>query len=291
MIRYAIVCSGIILLSQSASAQKTENLAKVSKDAEALKREAAAKGRKLGSELALSPSRIEVAMKPGSSKTMVVKVIRTGTGTANRLRVRLNDWDITNEGRIKYFKPKTNPNSAAPWITYSPTELILPPDKTLHVRMTITVPKDAKPGDHTAALIIAPRAANLKNVGRKRRMVFQFRLAAIIYVMVPSFHAKPSLTGLKAAQEESHIAVSPTWTNDGNHRARPLQGVTVHDAKGKQVAKLEPAAGLPILAGHTLTNVLKIPKKLPAGTYKVHYRADFRRDGGIIEGRTKLVVK
>ncbi|MBF5043140.1 hypothetical protein FGE12_12145 [Aggregicoccus sp. 17bor-14] len=241
-------------------------------------------------ELALAPSRFELPIAPGDEQTVVVNVISSGSGTTPlRLRASLGDWALSATGDMSFDKPGTTPRSATPWMLYSPAELSVAPGQTHPVRVTISVPKDAAPGDYTAVLFVEERPADLKQRTNTKQLMFHFRLAAIFYVMVPPFTLKGSLTGLRAEATARGLEVTPSLKNEGNTHLRPVQSFQVVDGSGKVVLEQEPTEAFPVLAGTTTSQALR--SQLPApGEYSLRYRVDFKDGGKVVEGRTKLVV-
>jgi hypothetical protein len=194
-------------------------------------------------------------------------------------------------GELSFYKAATRPNSASPWIIYSPAEVIVQPGQTHSIRVTISVPKDATPGDHLAALIVEQRPDTIKLNARARQMLMRFRMAAIFYIMVPQLTRRGSLENLKAAVDAKGIVVTPTLKNAGNSVIRPTASVKVTDSAGRTVAELPEDESLPVLGGSELSQPLLIEKTLRPGAYTVRYRVDFQDGGKVTEGVTDLVVK
>jgi hypothetical protein len=242
----------------------------------------------------LAPARFELPMLPGTEKTVVVNIIyNAGSAEAKpfRLVAGLGDWTILNNGQVDYYKAGTTPNSAASWIIYSPGEVTIMPGKVHPVRVTISVPKDAEPGDHTAALFVESRPDNLKLDEDRKQVVVRFRLAALFYIMVPRLTREGSLQGLKAEAREQGIIVIPTLKNEGNSHIRPVHSVSIVDREGTVVAEYAESESLPVLAREELSRPLIIEKRIPPGEYLVRYKVDFKDGSPIIEGQTDLIVK
>ena len=244
--------------------------------------------------IGVAPARFELPMLPGSEKTVVVNVIYnsvSGEAQPCRLVASLGDWSILSSGEAEYYKAGTQPNSASSWLTYSPAEITALPSRVHPIRVTISVPKDAAPGDHLAALFVEARPDNLKLDQTRRQVILRFRMAALFYVMVPQLTKKGSLQNLKTGIGEQGILITPTLKNDGNSHLRPLHSVKILDSAGATVAELPEAESLPVLAGAEMSRALIIPKSLAAGAYSVHYRVDFKDGSAVTEGRTDLVIK
>lgn len=168
-----------------------------------------------GEGISLAPARFEAEMAPGSETTFVVNLNYRAAAAQQpvRLNVSLNDWTMTRSGQVEFAKAGTLPNSASPWVLYSPSEAAVTPGQNNSIRVTITVPADATPGDHLAALIVEPRPDNLKQKGNERQISVRYRMASMIYVKVPALTKKGSLEGLKARADEQGVTVTPTLKN------------------------------------------------------------------------------
>src|SRR4030095_6123178 len=137
-------------------------------------------------------------MQPGSEMTVVVNLDYHSTGEDSqpvRIVASLNDWTIDRNGEVQFSRANTLPNSASPWLIYSPAETTVTPGNLHAIRVTITVPKDATPGDHLSALIVEQRPDNIKLNENRRQVVIRYRMAAVFYIKVPQLHRRGSLEG------------------------------------------------------------------------------------------------
>ena len=245
--------------------------------------------------IALAPARVELEMQPGSETTVVVNLdYRSTNASAQPARIvaSLNDWGITRDGQVEFYRAGTQANSASPWLIYSPAETTVEPGKTHSIRVTVTVPKDATPGDHLAALIVEQRPDSIKFNQNRRQMVVRYRMACVFYIKVPQLTRRGSLQNLQAAMAEAGvIQIIPTLKNEGNSVLRPVSSARVVDAAGRTVAELPEGESLPVLGGAELSQRLKIEKQLQPGAYTVKYRIDFQDGSRMTEGVTDLVVK
>ena len=244
--------------------------------------------------MALGPARFELEMKPGTETTVVVNLdYKAGDNVTQPARIvaTLNDWTITKDGRVEYFPAGTQANSASPWLIYSPGEAAVTPGTIHQIRVTISVPANATPGDHLTALIIEQRPETLKYDKNVRQMIVKYRMASVFYIKVPGLTQKGDFGDLLAESTPEGIVVTPTLKNEGNSMIRPLASVKVLDTEGKVVADMPDLEPLPILGGAETKQPLLVAKGLPPGNYTVKYRVDFQ-DGKIAtEGVTDLIVK
>ena len=247
-----------------------------------------------GDGLSLAPARVELEMKPGSETTIVVNLdYRSASGTAQPTRIvaSLNDWDITRDGRVEFYKSNTKPNSASSWLVYSPAETTVTPGNIHSIRVTVSVPPDAAPGDHLTALIIEQRPDTIKFNQTARQMVVRYRMASVFYIKVPNLTRRGTLENLQAEVDSKGIVVTPTLKNEGNSVIRPTASVKITDATGKIVAELPEIEPLPVLGGSVTSQPLFFENTLQPGAYTVKYRIDFQDGGKPTEGIADLLVK
>jgi hypothetical protein len=244
--------------------------------------------------IALAPARFELEMQPGSETTVVINLdYHTARSDAqpSRIVASLNDWNIDRAGELQFYKAGTQAASASPWIIYSPSEVTVQPGQTHSIRVTITVPKDATPGDHLAALVVEQRQDTIKFNRSIRQMLVRFRMASMFYITVPHTVRRGTLENLQAAAGPGGITITPTLKNEGNSVIRPLSSVQIMDSHGRTVSEIAEGESLPLLGGSLLSKSLLIEKILPPGTYTVKYRVDFQGNGKATEGITDLVIK
>src|SRR6185369_3690534 len=247
-----------------------------------------------GNGISLAPARIELEMQPGTETTVVVN-LDYHTAAANSQPVRivasLNDWTIDRTGQVQFEKANSLPNSASPWLIYSPAETTVIPGNLHAIRVTVSVPKDATPGDHLSALIIEQRPDNIKSLTENRRqMVIRYRMAAVFYIKVPQLRRQGSLESLRAEATANEVVVTPLLKNSGNSVIRPLTSLKVTDSAGTAVAELAQKESLPVLGGAELLQPLVLETRLAPGTYTVKYRVDFQDGSRPTEGVTELVI-
>jgi hypothetical protein len=232
-------------------------------------------------------------MQPGSETTVVVNLDYhnpADTSQAIRLVASLNDWTIDRDGQVQFAKANTLSNSASPWLIYSPAETTVTPGNLHAIRVTISVPKDATPGDHLSALIIEQRPDNIKLTDNRRQVVIRYRMASVFYIKVPQLRRQGSLESLRAEAKEDQVIVIPHLKNAGNSVVRPLTSLRVTDPAGVAIVELPQKESLPLLGGAELVQPLVVETRLAPGTYNVKYRVDFQDGSRPTEGITELVV-
>lgn len=246
------------------------------------------------SGISLAPARFELEMQPGSETTVVVNLDYHSTAENSqpvRILATLNDWTIDRNGEVRFEKPNTLPNSASSWLIHSPAETMVTPGNLHAIRVTISVPKDATPGDHLTALIVEQRPDNIKLNENRRQVVIRYRMGAVFYIKVPQLRRHGSLESLRAEATENQVVVTPLLKNDGNSVVRPLTSLKITNSSGVAVAELPQKESIPLLGGSEMIQPVVFETRLTPGTYNVKYRVDFQDGNRPTEGITELVVK
>ena len=246
-----------------------------------------------GSGISLAPARLELEMQPGSEMTVVVNLdYHSNTGNSQPVRIvaSLNDWTIDRRGQVKFERANTLPNSASSWLIYSPAETTVIPGNLHAIRVTVSVPKDATPGDHLTALIIEQRPDNIRLNENRRQMVVRYRMGAVFYIKVPQLRRQGSLESLRAEATEDQVVVTPLLKNAGKSVIRPLTSLKVTNDAGVAVVELLQKESLPLLGGAELAQPVVLETRLAPGTYNVKYRVDFQDGSRPTEGVTELVI-
>jgi methionine-rich copper-binding protein CopC len=245
------------------------------------------------SGISLAPARLELEMQPGSETTVVVNLDYHSTTEDSqpvRIVASLNDWTIDRDAQVQFARANTLPNSASSWLIYSPAETTVMPGNLHAIRVTVSVPKDATPGDHLTALIVEQRPDNIKLNQNRRQVVIRYRMAAVFYIKVPQLRRAGSLESLHAEATADQVVVTPLLKNAGNSVVRPLTSLKVTNSAGVSVAELPQKETLPLLGGAELAQPVVLETRLAPGTYTVKYRIDFQDGSRPTEGVTEFVV-
>jgi hypothetical protein len=250
-------------------------------------------------DVAMVPTRIVVSVKPGEDYTTVVQVQHIDDGTENRAAFRLSltkeDWTLSERGRVDFFAGAPGPQSATPWLHFSPGEEMLPPGKAVPVRVSIIVPKDTPPGEYRTALIAQPRMPYRPVAKGEARLDMQLRLASMIYVHVPPVTQDVELTNLLVLSDGKQLYLEPEFYNRGSRSARFFDQFEVYPADTDPSA-VQPVCRLDYAeSGVALPNQIRylrhdLPCELPPGRYRVVYRAEIGESLPILEGEREFMV-
>ncbi len=189
--------------------------------------------------VAIDPPAAIYAARPGEEKTASILIANPGAEPA-RVRVSLGDWMYQPDGQPVYLDPGSLPESASPWITFSPAEFMLAGHEKKIVRYTIKVPEDAAAGTHWSVLFLQgedPNAQPGANIA-----TFKIRVAHTIYVNVPPVEWDGQILGIVAVppdEPDQPIAIGIQYANTGNGAYAVTGRLEVRDAGGNVVGEAE----------------------------------------------------
>src|SRR5205807_10566959 len=158
----------------------------------------------------------------------------------------MNERTLNRNGEVEFQKANTLPNTASGWLIYSPAETTVTPGNVHSIRVTISVPKDATPGDHLSALVVEQRPDTIKLIQNRRQMVVRYRMAAVFYIKVGQLTRRGSLENLHAEASADSVRLIPTLKNQGNSAIRPLASAQITNAAGQIVAEATENESLPV---------------------------------------------
>ncbi len=229
----------------------------------------------------ITPLRVDVKTAPGAAPyTQTVQVGNHGK-EAVRVHARVDDWYISRDGTPQ-FKPAdgTSAFSAASWIRVNPVESSLAPGAATTVRFTITTPAGTAAGGYRAAIMFDLLPPGSEPGARGRSVMFQGRIATVIYATVGTVRPVVELADLQARLQKGQ---PPRWTvvatlkNTSRVHARTKGQVVVYDKGGTVVRRL-PVPDVPVLpeSERELAVALAGEREdpLPPGDYRVEVRID-----------------
>lgn len=250
-------------------------------------------------DVAMIPTRMTVTVKPGEDFTTLLQVQHIDDGTQDQASFRLSltkeDWTLSEHGRVDFHVGEPGPESARPWLYFSPSEELLPPGKVVPVRVSIIVPLGTPPGEYRTALIAQPRTPYRPVAKGEARLDMQLRLASMIYVHVPPVTQNVELANLLVLSDGKTLYLEPEFHNRGSSSARFFDEFEVYRA-GADSAAAQPVCRLDHgESGVALPNQIRylrhdLPCTLLPGTYRVVYRAEIGDTAPVMEGEREFTV-
>ncbi len=245
----------------------------------------------------VSPSRQELSINPGESRTFAVRVEReSGKGPAEAVRFTAtpSDWDISRAGEVELGNAGSLPNSANAWMTFTPATFPLNAEGFHNVRVTVSVPRGTAPGVYRAGLFFEEHSAVPGATAGSRRMVLRYRLSTLIYVVVGGTHKAIDVQDVAVSSlPQGGLAVTAVLDNPGSRHLRPEHWLEITDADGKVLVKTDRIPTMVLLPGRQLDTRLTVPReKLPAASsYNVRYVVDADKELPLKAATVSVVSK
>ncbi len=216
--------------------------------------------------VAIDPPAKLYSVSPGHRVTAELVVANPGDDPA-RIRVSLADWTYQPDGQPEYLDPGSLPQSASPWITFSPAEFVLEARANQVVRYTITVPENATPGSHWATILLTGENPDAKP-GAKLA-TFNLRVAHVVYVNVPPVRWDGAILGMAATPPENPeqpVTLAIQYGNTGNGVYAVSGRLEVRNVEGRVVGEATIDRSV-VLPGSTRVILARFHGPLPAGDY------------------------
>ncbi|NQX26215.1 DUF916 domain-containing protein [Microbacteriaceae bacterium VKM Ac-2854] len=203
----------------------------------------------------------DYAVDPGTSVTDAITVRNDGA-TALALRIYPADAFTTREGNIDVLTSGTASADAGTWIALGTSTLTLDPGEAQSVPFTVTVPADARPGDHPAGIVtslVTDDAAAQVQVDRRLGSRMQIRVSGELVPAVEVSDPQVSFSGSWNPLAVGFVSVGYTLQNTGNTRVTAIADAVVAGPFG-----IVPVNSAPV----------QLPEVLPGSTIDVSERLD-----------------
>lgn len=182
-------------------------------------------------------------------------------------------WKLTPQGDYEYSSDVNEPQSCASWIRLNPEQFVVPAQKSVRVRYTVTPPA-AFTQEHRAMIFFESRPIPQKEGNISLNVVM--RMGCKVFV-------QPAQAGIKRARisdmkfentEKPQLQVDVE--NLGPLTCRAGGKVQIFNAKGELVnsAQLQPQT-VQVLPGFTRLLTTTLPEPLPVGEYHLKAIVDY----------------
>jgi len=154
------------------------------------------------------------------------------------------------------------PTDVGSWVQLKTGIVDVAPKERVDLPFTVTVPKDATPGDHTAGIVASVPTDTIDPNGN--RVTVDRRTGSRLYLRVQG-PVNPSITVENLSSDykgtfnplDGTLEVTYTLNNPGNVRLGAHQVITVHDLVGREVASRK---------------LRDLPELLPKNHFTVHQK-------------------
>jgi hypothetical protein len=220
-----------------------------------------------GSSFAVSPPTFEVNAEPGAHAGDTV-MLENQTSVTREVEVRVSNFGPRGEEGQPQLDIPTSSFAGADWVSITPTRVAIPAKTLQPFRFTISVPFDAEPGGHYAAVIFRSQVP-ISSIQSPENVVQE--IASLILIRVPGdvreLASIESFTARKASFQFGPVDMVARIRNKGNVHFKPSAQITIDNIFGHRVANI------PVKTGHVLPDSVrklqsKWNRKLLWGPYK-----------------------
>jgi LytR cell envelope-related transcriptional attenuator len=189
--------------------------------------------------LSISPTLFDISAEPGQSWQSNLRV------------VNVNKYDLTVYVEVVNFAPRgeggdgrfipiidgsTDNATLAEWFSITSEPVVVPAEQTKEVPFTVSVPKDASPGGHFAAILVGTRPIDKKD-GESRiqtaQMVASLFFAKVAGDVIESGSIR-EFTTAKTYLETPEVTFSLRFENKGNVHLQPQGEIKIFNMWGHE---------------------------------------------------------
>lgn len=232
--------------------------------------------------VAVTPSRLNFNLKPGTSKTYEIKVTND-TKQDNSFRVSVKDFDMDNKGRSIFMKPGEGKHSLSKWMNISPTFFTLKPGEIQKIKVTVSIP-DGEENNRAAWSVIfveqAKEREKLDAAGSGNSIALgvipTFAFGVYVYQNPPTVKVnKVEIKNFKLIKDTSSIKkMDIVLTNSGDGIAQCTAYIELSNLNTGKQQKLS-IKRFTILPGYTRNYIFNLPENLEKGKYSAVGVLDF----------------
>lgn len=186
--------------------------------------------------ISISPSRTEMDIDPGETKTLVITVFNEGDTEMDNVVAEVEAFNKNSEDGypINDETDEDNASSVTKWITYSDTGFPLPSNEGKRVTVTITAPEDAEPGGKYAQILFSQRPKT-DGLNGSTGIIVVSRVASLLLLKVSGdIYTTGEIESIKIAEEiksDEAIPFSVTFRNNGNVHIKPVGNIKITNTK------------------------------------------------------------
>lgn len=230
-------------------------------------------------EFGISPGDVELVPGPGGTASGVLVVMNQSLRRV-RFHVKVQDMYLRPGGELEILEPGSVAWSVANMVRLVPTEFDLDPKTMMPVKITVTVPGDARGGRY-GAIVVSPTPVLQSGGERGTFFVIVPKLAARLLVPVKGTEVvRGAITNMLAAPRAGGKGadIKVVFRNSGNVHVRTSGDVTILNASGQQVGKLALPEALVLPASVREFKAFWEANNLEPGTYTVRAVIDYGAD-------------
>lgn len=251
-------------------------------------------GTQLGAQplrFGISPGDIELVPGPGGTASGTLLVMNY-SGSRVRFQVQVQDMFLRPAGELDVLPPGTLQWSVAKFARLTPSEFDLDPKQAMPVRVSVTVPADARGGMY-GAIIVSPSPVLQTGGARGTVSIVVPKLAARLLVPVKGTEVvRGAITNMLAAPraDAKGADIKVVFRNSGNVHVRAAGEVVILNGAGQQVGKVPIAEALVLPSTIREFRLSWEAQRLEPGAYTVRAVMDYGADV-LVAGEVGFTVR
>lgn len=179
--------------------------------------------------LRIDPARFEFLIPPGYRHTDALVVSNTYEHEI-RLKAKVYDFDVDEEGNVITLQANTTLLSCASWIKFNPREFRISPGERQVVRFTVHAPLDAISGEHRCVIVFETLPA-----AKQGAVGVVLNVGVVIYAAVPEIKRSCKINNIEVYYEKGILEFMVEFYNSGNARFRGKGEYKIKNNKGEIV--------------------------------------------------------
>lgn len=228
----------------------------------------------------IAPTRMDYNLEPGQSGRMILYVTNQSDKKRSYITI-LNDWNITEDGKIDYSDPNTTERSCADWITITPAFFELAPNEQKKISVLLKVPENENAKSTKWAMLFVQEAIEKnETIGGDKNTSAGITVNPGIGVYIfqsPDSNNNSSavIKNLRKSDIENELIVDVTNTGDKIIIGKVY--LIISDLQKAEENQLEPKE-FTILPGVSRTLSLDLPENMEKGAYSIASVLDYSED-------------
>ncbi len=241
-------------------------------------------------QINLDNSRVEMAIKPGKSKRVRIKITNSAEMPA-RVKAYMQDIRILPDGSPDFPEPGSTPWSLKEIVSSIPASFMLAGRSNRGIGFTVSVPEGAK-GAYYGAVMFEEEPSKTKKQASGSHITINFRLACLVLITIKGTElVQAKLKELKAWHENGRVKATISIANEGNVLIRPQGQVQLFKGPAALLSEKLNVKKFVLMPGDTREYTVDWPDaNIPPGAYEVISELDY---GGkeILGGKTTLSLE
>jgi hypothetical protein len=207
---------------------------------------------------------------------------------SNPIRARIYAEDFDYDRERGFQRIPSHPNSANPYLQFSPKEIVVAPGVNRDIRLNIVIPPSKPDGEYRVAVFTQDLTERrLSNPNARLTTVIRPQIGSLFFVS--KGNTSPSLSAISAGWNEQTNRPNINFKNQGSKSAYP--NVVWRLSKGEVQIANSIIQGVVLQSQRDRTVDIKIPEgvQLSPGEYTLAGEID-NKDGKLVPFSLKLTV-